>query len=98
MLVHTFVTEILHDSAYIVAKRNWDVVPKSIYMADRLGKLDTSDKDDEEISQMEHEQALRKYGQEFVATWSLGFWLSSVRLNRPGFARSNTSTTSFGSI
>ncbi|CAD7969538.1 unnamed protein product [Amoebophrya sp. A120] len=43
-LVHTFVSEVLHESAFIVCKRNWKVA-----------------------------------GEDYVATWSFGFWLTSVR-------------------
>ena len=106
VLVHTFVSEVLHESAFIVAKRNWSVVPKSIYVADMLGQLELDDVEVEErededgqrdaligvkqFDVVEHERALKKFAQPYVATWSLGFWLSSVRLNKLGFSRSGT--------
>ena len=108
VLVHTFVSEVLHESAFIVAKRNWSVVPKSIYVADMLGQLELDDVEVEEREEeytlvaprqfdvIEHEKALKKFAQPYVATWSLGFWLSSVRLNRPGFSRSGTGSLSNG--
>ncbi|CAD7934212.1 unnamed protein product [Amoebophrya sp. A25] len=48
-LVHTFVSRVLHESAFIVCKRNWNVE--------------------------QPEGGLTEY----VATWSFGFWLTSVR-------------------
>eukprot|EP00927_Polykrikos_kofoidii_P035519 TRINITY_DN30090_c0_g1_i1.p1 TRINITY_DN30090_c0_g1~~TRINITY_DN30090_c0_g1_i1.p1 ORF type:complete len:1131 (-),score=166.54 TRINITY_DN30090_c0_g1_i1:141-3533(-) len=63
-LVHTVVDKVLHDTAWIVCKRQWKA------------QLATLEFDDEELEEETPEAELPEY----VATWVLGFYLNQSHL------------------
>lgn len=89
MLVYTFVEEVLDKTAFIVCKREWTYIPSSAFKIVEgmlTGELQ------EEVSRYgmppaidnleKHQEYLNKFfGQSFIATWSFGFWLTSMRLH-----------------
>jgi hypothetical protein len=72
-LVHEFVGKVLHESAWIVCKRNWKAQPASLELLDGQGGLPVVNEDEAPDSATGfNKQELPTY----VAGWVLGFYLS----------------------